>query len=77
MVEVFHGQTHIISVLDYTYGSNNSKVESLRQRYSNTSNYHSFKQYATYDIDPIKDQHLQIMLGHEAQWGNWGSLCFT
>lgn len=59
---------------EYTYGSNNQKVESLRERYSNTSKYHSFKQYATYDIDPIKDQHLQIMLGHESQWGNWANL---
>ena len=58
----------------YTYGSNNQTVTSLATRGSSTSKYKSFKQYATYDIDPIKNQHLQVMLGHEAQWGNWASL---
>ncbi|MBQ2208360.1 MAG: TonB-dependent receptor [Prevotella sp.] len=58
----------------YTYGSNNQKVESLAQRSSSTSNYQSFKQYATYDFDPLEHHHLQIMLGHEAQWGDWGNL---
>lgn len=38
------------------------------------SKYSSFKQYATYDFDPFKNNHFQIMLGHEAQWGNWESL---
>lgn len=59
---------------EYTYGSNNQKVESLAQRTSSTSKYQSFKQYATYDIDPLKNNHLQIMLGHEAQWGDWANL---
>ena len=58
----------------YTYGSSNQTVSSLATRGSSTSKYKSFKQYATYDIDPIKNQHLQVMLGHEAQWGNWASL---
>ena len=38
------------------------------------SKYNSFKQYATYDFNPFKNNHFQIMLGHEAQWGNWESL---
>ncbi len=59
---------------EYTYGSNNQKVESLGQRTSSTSKYQSFKQYATYDFDPLKDNHLQIMLGHESQWGDWANL---
>ena len=59
---------------EYTYGSNNQKVESLGQRTSSSSKYKTFKQYATYDIDPIKNNHLQIMLGHESQWGDWANL---
>lgn len=59
---------------EYTYGSNNQKVTSQASRGSSNSNYQSFKQYATYDIDPIKSHHLQVMLGHESQWGNWESL---
>ena len=62
---------------EYTYGSNNQKVESLGQRTSSTSKYKTFKQYATYDIDPIKNNHLQIMLGHESQWGDWANLSAT
>ena len=58
----------------YTYGSSNQKVESLGQRVSSTSKYQNFKQYATYDIDPIKNNHLRIMLGHESQWGDWANL---
>lgn len=59
---------------EYSYGSNNQKVESLGQRTSSKSKYQSFKQYATYDFDPLKNNHLQIMLGHEAQWGDWSNL---
>ena len=59
---------------EYTYGSNNQKVESLSQRTSSKSKYQSFKQYATYDFDPLKNNHLQIMLGHESQWGDWSNL---
>ena len=59
---------------EYSYGSNNQKVESLGQRTSSKSKYQSFKQYATYDFDPLKNNHLQIMLGHESQWGDWSNL---
>ena len=59
---------------EYTYGSNNQKVESLGQRTSSTNKYQSFKQYATYDFDPLKNNHLQVMLGHESQWGKWENL---
>ena len=57
---------------EYTYGT--IKVESLSTRTKNLSKYTSFKQYATYDFDPFKHNHFQVMLGHEAQWGNWESL---
>lgn len=57
---------------DYSYG--NIKVESKSTRTKTLSKYSSFKQYATYDFDPFKNNHFQIMLGHEAQWGNWESL---
>lgn len=59
-------------VPDYSYG--NIKVESQSTRTKTLSKYSSFKQYATYDFDPFKNNHFQIMLGHEAQWGNWESL---
>ncbi|MBQ6965462.1 MAG: TonB-dependent receptor [Bacteroidaceae bacterium] len=59
---------------EYTYGSNNQKVESQASRTSATSKYKTFKQYATYDFDPWKNQHLQVMFGHEAQWGDWSNL---
>lgn len=58
----------------YTYGSNNQVIESQGSRTSSTSNYQSFKQYVTYDFDPLKNNHLQIMLGHESQWGDWANL---
>lgn len=57
---------------EYSYGS--IKNESQSRRGKNLSKYNSFKQYATYDFDPFKNNHFQIMLGHEAQWGNWESL---
>ncbi|EXG77813.1 TonB-linked outer membrane protein, SusC/RagA family [Xylanibacter oryzae DSM 17970] len=56
----------------YSYGT--VRVESLSTRGSSKNEYNSFKQYATYDIDPFKNQHMQIMLGHEAQWGKWQNL---
>ena len=62
---------------EYTYGSNNQRVESLGSRSSADNKYHSFKQYATYDFAPMKDNHLQIMLGHESQWGSWSNLSGT
>lgn len=57
----------------YTYGSGNQSVESLDQRSSGTSRYKTFKQYATYDFDPLQNNHLQVMLGHESQWGDWSN----
>ncbi len=62
-------------VPEYTYGS--IQVESQSTRTKNLSKYNSFKQYATYDFDVMKANHFQIMLGHEAQWGNWESLSGT
>ena len=57
---------------DYSYGDIKVKSESTRGK--NMNKYTSFKQYATYDFDPFKNNHFQIMLGHEAQWGVWESL---
>jgi len=59
-------------VPEYQYGK--TIVESKSERTSSTNKYQSFKQYATYDIDPIKNNHFQIMAGHEAQWGEWANL---
>lgn len=59
-------------VPEYTYGS--IMVESQSVRSKNLSKYNSFKQYATYDLNVLQGHHLQLMLGHEAQWGNWESL---
>ena len=59
-------------VPEYTYGS--IKVESESQRTKNLSKYTSFKQYATYNFDLAKIHSFSVMLGHEAQWGNWESL---
>lgn len=59
---------------EYSYGSSNQKVESLDSRTSATSKYKTFKQYATYDFDPVKNNHIQVMFGHEAQWGDWANL---
>lgn len=61
-------------VPEYTYGSMNQKVESQSTRTSSTNVYKTFKQYATYSFDKIKNNYFQIMLGHEAQWGNWANL---
>lgn len=59
-------------VPEYSYGS--IMVESQSVRSKNLSKYNSFKQYATYDFNITQGNHLQVMLGHEAQWGNWESL---
>ena len=59
----------------YTYGT--TVVTSQSTRTKNMSKYTSFKQYATYDFDPFKNNHMQVMFGHEAQWGNWESLAGT
>lgn len=56
----------------YTYGTTVIRSQSTRTK--NVSKYSSFKQYATYDFDPFKNNHIQIMAGHEEQWGNWESL---
>lgn len=57
---------------EYSYGSIISESEGRRAK--NLSKYNSFKQYVTYDFDPWKNHHFQIMAGHESQWGNWESL---
>ena len=57
---------------DYQYGSTIITSQSTRRMDKNE--YNSFKQYATYDFDPLKGHHLQVMAGHEAQWGTWDFL---
>uniref|UniRef100_A0AB33JB42 TonB-dependent receptor n=1 Tax=Prevotella sp. GTC17259 TaxID=3236795 RepID=A0AB33JB42_9BACT len=59
----------------YQYGSIRNESQSTRSK--NLSKYNSFKQYATYDFEPLKSHHFQVMMGHEAQWGNWESLSGT
>ena len=59
-------------VPEYSYGS--IMVESQSTRSKNVSKYTSFKQYATYNFDLASAHHFSVMLGHEAQWGNWESL---
>lgn len=59
-------------VPEYSYG--NTIVESQAQRTASTNKYQSFKQYMTYDVDPFANNHLQLMVGHEAQWGSWANL---
>ena len=57
---------------DYSYG--NVVVESRLSKTESRNTYESFKQYATYDFDPFKGHHLQIMAGHESQEGYWGNI---
>lgn len=57
---------------EYEYGS--IKVESQSIRGTSQNKYNSFKQYATYDFDITKGYHMQVMAGHEAQWGRYESL---
>lgn len=60
---------------DYSYGTNIVRSQSTRTK--NLSKYNTFKEYGTYDFSLAKIHHFQIMLGHEAQWGNWESLSGT
>ena len=62
-------------VPQFSYGS--IIVESQSTRTKSLSKYNSFKQYATYDRDLWEGHHFQVMVGHEAQWGNWESLSGT
>lgn len=57
---------------DYQYGS--TIVTSQSTRRVDKNEYNSGKIYATYDVDPMKGHHLQVMAGHEAQWGTWAYL---
>ena len=47
------------------------EIESQLTHGNTTNKYNSFKQYATYDFDPWKGHHLQVMAGHESQDGEW------
>ena len=57
---------------DYSYG--NVVVASQLSKTESRNTYESFKQYATYDFDPLKGHHLQLMAGHESQEGSWGNI---
>ena len=54
---------------DYSYG--NVVKQSVSTHGNSRNKYESFKQYATYDFDPLKGHHFQIMAGHESQEGEW------
>ena len=56
----------------YSYGD--IIVESTLSKTESKNTYESFKQYATYDFDPFKGHHLQVMAGHESQNGSWGNI---
>ena len=56
----------------YSYGNVVVASELTKTELRNT--YESFKQYATYDFDPLQGHHLQLMAGHESQEGSWGNI---
>ncbi len=56
----------------YTYGNN--IVRSHSERSKNNSSYSSCKEYLTYDFNIADAHRLQVMAGHERQWGTWESL---
>ena len=53
------------------YSTAQRKIESQLTHGNSTNKYNSFRQYATYEVDPFKENHLSIMLGHESQDGEW------
>ena len=54
---------------DYSYGN---IIKQSKSTHGNSRNkYESFKQYLTYDFDIAKGYHLQAMVGHESQEGEW------
>lgn len=57
---------------NYTYGK--FVIESESRRGSSKSDSWSFKTYATYDLKFAKYNKVQLMVGHEAQHGNWENL---
>ena len=54
-----------------SYKTAQQSIESLLQRGNSRNTYESFKQYATYDFEPFKGHHFQVMAGHESQEGEW------
>ena len=56
----------------YSYG--NVVVASELTKTETRNTYESFKQYLTYDVDPLRGHHLQVMAGHESQEGSWGNI---
>ena len=54
-----------------SYKTAQQSIESLLQRGNSRNTYESFKQYATYDSEPFKGHHFQVMAGHESQEGEW------
>jgi len=53
------------------YSTAQRKIESQLTHGNSTNKYNSFKQYATYEFDPFKGNHVSIMAGHESQDGEW------
>ena len=54
-----------------SYQTAQQSIESQLTRGNSRNIYTSFKQYATYDFEPLKGHRFQIMGGHERQWGEW------
>ena len=54
-----------------SYQTAQQSIESQLTRGNSRNSYNTFKQYATYDFEPLKGHRFQIMGGHERQWGEW------
>ena len=53
------------------YQTAQQSIESQLTKTDSRNKYNSFKQYATYDFEPLQGHRLQIMAGHESQDGDW------
>ncbi len=53
------------------YETASRKIESQLTHGNSTNKYNSFKQYATYEVEPWKGHRFSIMAGHESQDGEW------
>ncbi len=54
-----------------SYQTAQQSIESQFTKGNSRNTYESFKQYATYDVEPFKGHKFQIMAGHESQEGEW------
>ena len=54
-----------------SYHTAQQNIESQLTRGNSRNKYESFKQYATYEFEPLKGHRFNIMAGHESQEGEW------